>query len=94
MILESELGRRPADIIREYITEEKELIHDFMFIGNKGADFSSNNEEAYLGSVANEIIRNTNINVMFVGNVNTHDKRVMPHIKNVESLVEKQINIA
>ena len=35
-------------------------------MGNKGADFSTNNEDKYLGSVANAIIKNTKLNVVFM----------------------------
>jgi nucleotide-binding universal stress UspA family protein len=41
---------------------------DFVFVGNQGADFSSRDEKKYLGSVTNEIVRNTKINVMFIAN--------------------------
>ena len=39
---------------------------DFMFVGNKGADFSSKDESKYLGSVANELIRHSKLNVFFM----------------------------
>lgn len=67
-ILNSEAGRRTADIIREYLITEMAKYIDFVFVGNKGADFSSRDEKKYLGSVTNEIIRNTKINVMFIAN--------------------------
>jgi len=38
-------------------------------VGNTGADFSSRDEKRYLGSVSNEIIRNTKINVMFISSM-------------------------
>jgi len=67
-ILNSESGRRTADIIREYLITEMKKYVDFVFVGNKGADFSSRDDKKYLGSVTNEIIRNTKINVMFIAN--------------------------
>ena len=39
---------------------------DFIFVGNKGADFSTNDKNKYIGSVANEIIRTTKINLFFM----------------------------
>ena len=43
-ILPSEYGRRTADIIRDALTAwtSKKYI-DFIYVGNKGADFSSKN---------------------------------------------------
>lgn len=38
-ILPAEGGRRSCDLIRDYVDEKAEYI-DFMFVGNKGADFS------------------------------------------------------
>lgn len=45
--------------------ENSEYI-DFIFVGNKGADFSTNDKNKYIGSVANEIIRTTSINCFFM----------------------------
>lgn len=39
---------------------------DFVAVGNNGADFSSHSDKKYLGSVANGIIRNSNLNVLFI----------------------------
>ena len=66
-ILSSEPNRRTADVIREWIGQfmTGDRYVDIIFIGSKGADFSSSNKEKYLGSVANEIIRNTRLNVLF-----------------------------
>ena len=64
-ILPSEWGRRSADIIREYVVEKADYI-DFIFVGNKGADFSTKKKDKYLGSVAHEIVCNTKINVFFM----------------------------
>lgn len=66
--MSSEVGRRTADIIREYLITEMENYVDFIFVGNTGADFSSRDDKKYLGSVSNEIIRNTKLNVMFIAN--------------------------
>ena len=65
IVLPSEHGRRSADIIRDYVMEKAEYI-DFIFCGNQGADFSSNDKNKYLGSVANELICNTKLNVFFL----------------------------
>lgn len=67
-ILNSEAGRRTADIIREYLITECVKYVDFVFVGNQGCDFSSRDDKKYLGSVTNEIVRNTKINVMFIAN--------------------------
>ena len=64
-VLPSEHGRRSADIIRDYVMEQAEYI-DFIFCGNQGADFSSNDKTKYLGSVSNELICNTKLNVFFL----------------------------
>lgn len=39
---------------------------DFVAVGNTGADFSHHSDKKYLGSVANGIIRFTNLNVLFI----------------------------
>jgi nucleotide-binding universal stress UspA family protein len=39
---------------------------DIVLVGNRGADFSTNSDKDYLGSVANAIIRNTKLNVLFM----------------------------
>jgi len=39
---------------------------DIIFLGNKGADFSTNDKDKYLGSVANAIICHTKINTTFM----------------------------
>lgn len=64
-VLPNEYGRRTADIIREHVVEKSEYI-DFIFVGNRGADFSSRDVKKYIGSVANEIVRNTKLNVFFM----------------------------
>ena len=64
-VLPAKADRRSSDIIRDYVDEKAEFI-DFMFVGNKGADFSSINKEKYLGSVANEMVRNTRLNLFFM----------------------------
>jgi nucleotide-binding universal stress UspA family protein len=60
------MGRQPCDIIREYLLShvDKEYV-DFILVGNKGADYSDKDTTKYLGSVANAILRNTKINVLF-----------------------------
>lgn len=58
---------KTSDIIREALnawTDSKYI--DFIYVGNKGADFSSRDSKQYLGSVTNEIIRHTKLNCMFV----------------------------
>ena len=67
-ILQSQPGRKTAQIIREYLlnsAEENNYI-DIVLVGNKGADFSSNNENKYLGSVSNAVIKSTKLNVLFM----------------------------
>ncbi len=39
---------------------------DFVAVGNNGADFSSHSDKKYLGSVANGVIRHSNLNVLFI----------------------------
>ncbi len=39
---------------------------DFVAVGNQGANVKSHSDKDYLGSVANEIIRHTKLNVLFV----------------------------
>jgi nucleotide-binding universal stress UspA family protein len=39
---------------------------DFVAVGNNGADFSNHlHDKKYLGSVANGVIRKSNLNVLF-----------------------------
>jgi nucleotide-binding universal stress UspA family protein len=39
---------------------------DFVAVGNHGADFSNHlDDKKYLGSVANGVIRKSNLNVLF-----------------------------
>ena len=64
-VLPSETGRRTADIVREFVVEKSEYI-DFLFCGNRGADFSSKDKNSYLGSVSNEIVRTTKLNLFFM----------------------------
>jgi nucleotide-binding universal stress UspA family protein len=64
-ILPSETGRRTADIVREFVVEKSEYI-DFLFCGNRGADFSGKDKNSYLGSVSNEIVRTTKLNLFFM----------------------------
>lgn len=46
-------------------TAHNEFI-DFVAVGNHGADFSAHSDKKYLGSVANGIIRNSKLNVLFI----------------------------
>jgi hypothetical protein len=66
--LKSQPGRKAAELIREYLlassTDDKYI--DIVLVGNKGADFSTNDKDKYLGSVANTIIQNTKLNVIFM----------------------------
>lgn len=66
-ILKSSYGQKTSDIIRDALTAwtDKSYI-DFIYVGNKGADYSSRNTKDYLGSTTNEIIRHTKLNVYFI----------------------------
>ena len=66
-VLKSEHGKKSSDIIRDALMgwTDKQFI-DFIYIGNKGADFSSKNTKDYLGSVTGEVIRHTKLNVFFI----------------------------
>lgn len=57
-VLSSEDGKSAATIIREYLLAAADRDHyvDYIMLGNQGADFSKNDKDKYLGSVANEII--------------------------------------
>lgn len=66
-ILPFDKNKTVPEIIRTYIVEQSSYI-DFIFCGNNGADFSSKDHNKYLGSVANEILRNTKINLFFMVN--------------------------
>lgn len=66
-VLKSDYGKKTSDIIRDALmawTDKKYI--DFIYVGNKGADFSSKNTKDYLGSVTGEIIRHTKLNVFFI----------------------------
>ena len=66
-ILKSEYGRKSADIIRDCLQNSVDENHiDIVLIGNQGADFSSKDSTKYLGSVANQIIRHTKLNSLFI----------------------------
>jgi len=62
-ILKSEFGKKTKDIIRDHLNSIKEI--DIVFVGNKGADFSGTKYD-FLGSVANEVIRHTKFNCVFI----------------------------
>ena len=47
-------------------SNEKQYL-DILFVGNRGADFSGSKDK-FLGSVANEVITHTKLNVCFVIN--------------------------
>jgi len=66
-VLKSEYAKKTSDIIRDALMSwtDKKFI-DFIYVGNKGADFSSRNEKDYLGSTTGEIIRHTKLNVFFI----------------------------
>ena len=54
-------------IIRTLMSKEApEEYIDFVVVANHGANMSSHTDKKYLGSVANGIIRNSKINVVFV----------------------------
>lgn len=67
-VLSSEQGKNSATIIREYLLAMADRDHyvDYIMLGNQGADYSKNDKNKYLGSVANEIICNTKINCLFI----------------------------
>lgn len=67
-ILKSQPGRKPAELIREYLlaSSSDEKYIDICLVGNKGADFSTNELDDYLGSVALAVIKNTKLNVVFM----------------------------
>lgn len=64
-LLPSQYGRKTSEIIREYLLNCEDYV-DFVVVGNQGADFSTNDSKKYLGSVANEVIRHTRINCVFM----------------------------
>ena len=66
-ILKSEYSKKTSDIIRDALTSmtDKKYI-DFIYVGNKGADYASRDSKDYLGSTTNEIIRHTKLNVFFM----------------------------
>lgn len=58
-------GKKAKDLIREHLVDLADIDVDFIFVGNQGADFSKTKDD-YLGSVANELIVHTKLNVIFV----------------------------
>lgn len=64
-VLKSEFGKRAKDLIREHVMGNSVEYIDFICVGNQGADFSGDKNH-YLGSVANEILRHTKINTIFI----------------------------
>ena len=66
-ILASKAGQRTADIIVAHLMHETgDDYIDIVILGNQGADFSSNDKNKYLGTVANEVITKTKINCLFM----------------------------
>ena len=58
---------KPDKAIVKYLMEQTgDGYVDFVAVGNNGADYSSHQSSKYLGSVANGVIRNSNLNVIFV----------------------------
>ena len=64
-ILPYDVSKTVPEIIHKFVMEQAAYI-DFIFVGNNGADFSSKDHNKYLGSVANELIRKTKINIFFM----------------------------
>ena len=64
-----EYGKKPVDKIKEYLVSgewtEGNFI-DFLFLGNKGANYAAKDTKHYLGTVANEMIRNVKVNIFFM----------------------------
>lgn len=55
-----------ADIIRDTLMSWADSRYiDFIYVGNKGADFATKDKNKYLGSVTNEVLRHTKVNVVF-----------------------------
>lgn len=66
-ILKSAHGMKTSDIIRDQLMNwNDDMFIDYIYVGNKGADFSSRNEKNYLGSVTAEVIKHTKLNVFFI----------------------------
>ena len=68
-ILPRQKNKIIGQIFREFLNSNSNI--DFVLVGNKGADLSTRDTKKYLGSIANEIITNTKINVIFMPS-NTH----------------------
>jgi nucleotide-binding universal stress UspA family protein len=52
-------------LLRIELVDNASVDVDYIFVGNQGSDFSGRKDK-YLGSTANEIIRHTKLNVVFV----------------------------
>ena len=66
-VIESAQGQRSCDLIRNAVNAwTGDDYIDFIYVGNKGADYSSRDDKKYLGSVTNEIIRHTKLNCVFI----------------------------
>ena len=60
-------NKTSADLIKDFINSDKYVKDiDYMFVGNRGADFGNKNDKKYMGKVATQIIRNTKLNCMFM----------------------------
>lgn len=66
--MKSEPGKKSAQLIRDYLlaSSADEVYIDIVLVGNKGADFSTNKLDDYLGSVALAVIKNTKLNCIFL----------------------------
>ena len=71
-ILPRQKNKIIGQIFREFLNSNSNI--DFVLVGNKGADLSNRDTKKYLGSIANEIITNTKINVIFMPS-NSHHKQ-------------------
>ena len=63
-IIKKEFNKMTKDLIREKLMGPDYIVCDFIFVGNRGADFLGTGHE--LGSVASEIIKKCKLNMVFI----------------------------
>ena len=66
-VIKKEFNKMTKDLIHEKLMGPDYIQCDFIFVGNRGADFLGEGNE--LGSVSGEIIKKCKLNTVFIPNV-------------------------
>lgn len=71
VMLESEADKSTYQVIKKHLKYQAQDVNqhgyiDFVAVGNQGMNFASKNDEKYLGSVANAVVRAKKMNAIFI----------------------------